>query len=317
MDLSLVIPVYNEEESIQELTEWIETVCTNDGLSYEIIFIDDGSSDSSWEQIMSMAGKDKFVKGYRFRRHYGKAAALHIGFSEATGDVVITMDSDLQDSPDEIPELVKMIRDDGYDLVSGWKKKRYDPFIKRFTSKFYNGTARWSSGIKLHDFNCGLKAYRLEVVKNIEIFGEMHRYIPMLAKKAGFRKIGEKIVEHRARKYGVTKYGLDRFIKGYLDLLTIGFITRFGKSPMHLFGSLGTLMFLIGFSMAGYLGIRKLVFVSHHLRAPLVTNSPFFFIALTVMIIGSFLFLTGFLGELVNRNSSERNNYLIKDKVNI
>ncbi|MGA2406462.1 MAG: glycosyltransferase family 2 protein [Bacteroidales bacterium] len=317
MDLSLVIPVYNEEESIQELTEWIETVCTNDGLSYEIIFIDDGSSDSSWEQIMSMAGKDKFVKGYRFRRHYGKAAALHTGFSEATGDVVITMDSDLQDSPDEIPELVKMIRDDGYDLVSGWKKKRYDPFIKRFTSKFYNGTARWSSGIKLHDFNCGLKAYRLEVVKNIEIFGEMHRYIPMLAKKAGFRKIGEKIVEHRARKYGVTKYGLDRFIKGYLDLLTIGFITRFGKSPMHLFGSLGTLMFLIGFSMAGYLGIRKLVFVSHHLRAPLVTNSPFFFIALTVMIIGSFLFLTGFLGELVNRNSSERNNYLIKDKVNI
>ena len=317
MDLSLVIPVYNEEESIQELTEWIETVCTNDGLSYEIIFIDDGSSDSSWEQIMSMAGKDKFVKGYRFRRHYGKAAALHIGFSEATGDVVITMDSDLQDSPDEIPELVKMIRDDGYDLVSGWKKKRYDPFIKRFTSKFYNGTARWSSGIKLHDFNCGLKAYRLEVVKNIEIFGEMHRYIPMLAKKAGFRKIGEKIVEHRARKYGVTKYGLDRFIKGYLDLLTIGFITRFGKSPMHLFGSLGTLMFIIGFSMAGYLGIRKLVFVSRHLRAPLVTNSPFFFIALTVMIIGSFLFLTGFLGELVNRNSSERNNYLIKDKVNI
>jgi glycosyltransferase involved in cell wall biosynthesis len=317
MDLSLVIPVYNEEESIQELTEWIETVCTNDGLSYEIIFIDDGSSDSSWEQIMSTAGKDKFVKGYRFRRHYGKAAALHTGFSEATGDVVITMDSDLQDSPDEIPELVKMIRDDGYDLVSGWKKKRYDPFIKRFTSKFYNGTARWSSGIKLHDFNCGLKAYRLEVVKNIEIFGEMHRYIPMLAKKAGFRKIGEKIVEHRARKYGVTKYGLDRFIKGYLDLLTIGFITRFGKSPMHLFGSLGTLMFLIGFSMAGYLGIRKLVFVSHHLRAPLVTNSPFFFIALTVMIIGSFLFLTGFLGELVNRNSSERNNYLIKDKVNI
>ena len=317
MDLSLVIPVYNEEESIQELTEWIETVCTNDGLSYEIIFIDDGSSDSSWDKIMLMAEKYQFVKGIRFRRNYGKAAAIHTGFSEATGDVVITMDSDLQDSPDEIPELVKMIRDDGYDLVSGWKKKRYDPFVKRFTSKFYNGTARWSSGIKLHDFNCGLKAYRLEVVKSIEIFGEMHRYIPMLAKKAGFRKIGEKIIEHRARKYGVTKYGLDRFIKGYLDLLTIGFITRFGKSPMHLFGSLGTLMFLIGFSMAGYLGIRKLVFVSRHLRAPLVTNSPFFFIALTVMIIGSFLFLTGFLGELVNRNSSERNNYLIKDKVNI
>jgi len=317
MDLSLVIPVFNEEESIQELTEWIVKVCTNDRLSYEIIFIDDGSSDSSWEKIALMAGMNQFVKGLRFRRNYGKAAALHTGFSEAIGDVVITMDSDLQDSPDEIPELVKMIRDDGYDLVSGWKKKRYDPFVKRFTSRFYNGTARWSSGIKLHDFNCGLKAYRLEVVKSIEIFGEMHRYIPMLAKEAGFRKVGEKIIEHRARKFGVTKYGLDRFIKGYLDLLTIGFITRFGKSPMHLFGSLGTMMFLIGFTMAGYLGIRKLVFISHHLRAPLVTNSPFFFIALTVMIIGSFLFLTGFLGELLNRNSSERNSYLIKDKVNI
>ena len=241
---------------------------------------------------------------------------LLAGLRAARGDAVITMDSDLQDSPDEIPELYRMIVHDGYDLVSGWKKKRYDPFIKRFSSKFYNGTARWSSGIKLHDFNCGLKAYRHEVVKSIEIFGEMHRYIPMLAKEAGFRKIGEKIIEHRARKYGVTKYGLDRFMKGYLDLLTIGFITRFGKNPMHLFGSLGTLMFLIGFIMAGYLGIRKLVFVSNHLRAPLVTNSPFFFIALTAMIIGSLLFLTGFLGELVNRNSSERNNYQIRDKVN-
>ncbi len=317
MDLSIVIPVFNEEESIQELTEWIVKVCINDRLSYEIIFIDDGSSDSSWDKIRLMAGTNKFVKGFRFRRNYGKAAALHTGFSEASGDVVITMDSDLQDSPDEIPELVKLIRDDKYDLVSGWKKKRYDPFVKRFTSKFYNGTARWSSGIKLHDFNCGLKAYRLEVVKSIEVFGEMHRYIPMLAKEAGFRKIGEKIVEHRPRKFGVTKYGLDRFIKGYLDLLTIGFITRFGKSPMHLFGSLGTLMFLIGFIMAGYLGVRKLVFISNHLRAPLVTNSPFFFIGLTVMIIGSFLFLTGFLGELINRNSSERNSYLFKDKVNI
>jgi glycosyltransferase involved in cell wall biosynthesis len=317
MDLSVIIPVYNEEESIQELTEWIEKVCTSADLSFEIIFIDDGSSDSSWDKIMLIAGNNRFVKGFRFRRNYGKAAALHTGFREAKGDVVITMDSDLQDSPDEIPELVKMIRDDGYDLVSGWKKKRYDPFIKRFTSRFYNGTARWSSGIELHDFNCGLKAYRLEVVKSIEIFGEMHRYIPMLAKEAGFNKIGEKIVEHHARKYGVTKYGLDRFMKGYLDLLTIGFITRFGKSPMHLFGFLGTLMFMIGFIMAGYLGVRKLVFINHHLRAPLVTDSPYFFIALTVMIIGSFLFLTGFLGELVNRNSSERNNYLIKEKVNI
>jgi glycosyltransferase involved in cell wall biosynthesis len=317
MDLSVIIPVYNEEESIRELTEWIDKVCITGKLSFEIIFIDDGSSDSSWDKIMLMAVDHQFVKGFRFRRNYGKAAALHTGFSEARGEVVITMDSDLQDSPDEIPELVKMIRDDGFDLVSGWKKKRYDPLIKRITSRFYNRTARWSSGIKLHDFNCGLKAYRLEVVKSIEIFGEMHRYIPMLAKEAGFRKIGEKIVEHRSRKYGVTKYGLDRFVKGYLDLLTIGFITRFGKSPMHLFGSLGTLMFLIGFIMAGYLGVRKLIFVSHHLRAPLVTDSPFFFIALTVMIIGSILFLTGFLGELVNRNSSERNKYLIKDRVNI
>ena len=317
MDLSVVIPVYNEDESVQELTEWIEKVCITSGLTFEIIFIDDGSSDLSWDKIKELAGQKEFVKGYRFRRNYGKAAALHTGFSLSAGDVVITMDSDLQDSPDEIPELVKMIRVEGYDLVSGWKKKRYDPFIKRITSRFYNGTARWSSGIKLHDFNCGLKAYRSDVIKSIEIFGEMHRYIPILAKEAGFRNIGEKIVEHRSRKFGITKYGLDRFMKGYLDLLTISFITRFGKSPMHLFGALGSLMFLIGFSMAGYLGIRKLIFISHHLRAPLVTDSPYFFIALTVMIIGTFLFLTGFLGELVNRNSSERNSYLIRDKVNI
>lgn len=317
MDLSVVIPVFNEEESIQELADWISRVCSSHRISYEIIFIDDGSSDSSWERIVDIAWNNQSVKGLRFRRNYGKAAALHTGFSEATGEVVITMDSDLQDSPDEIPELVKMIRNEGYDLVSGWKKKRFDPFVKLITSRFYNSTARWSSGIKLHDFNCGLKAYRLEVVKSIEVFGEMHRYIPMLAKEAGFKKIGEKVVEHRARKFGVTKYGIDRFVKGYLDLLTIGFITRFGKSPMHLFGSIGTIMFLIGFTMAGYLGIRKLIFVHQNLRAPLVTESPFFFIALTVMMIGSFLFLTGFLGELVNRNSSERNKYLLKEKVNI
>lgn len=317
MDLSVVVPVYNEEESIQELSEWIAKVCNDNRISYEILFVDDGSSDSSWEKITKISSANSSVKGLRFRRNYGKAAALHTGFANCSGNVVITMDSDLQDSPDEIPELMRMINDEGYDLVSGWKKKRYDPFIKRITSRFYNRTARWASGIKLHDFNCGLKAYRNEVVKSIEVYGEMHRYIPMLSKEAGFKKIGEKIVVHRSRKYGVTKYGLDRFIKGYLDLLTIGFITRFGKNPMHLFGFLGTLMFIAGFIMAGYLGIRKLVFVNQGLRAPLVTDSPFFFIALTVMIIGSILFLTGFLGELVNRNSSERNNYLLKDKVNI
>jgi glycosyltransferase involved in cell wall biosynthesis len=317
MDLSVVIPVYNEVESIPELSGWIERVCTDAGLSFEIIFVDDGSSDASWGTIQDLAGKNSFIKGLRFRRNYGKAAALHTGFTESAGEVVVTMDSDLQDSPDEIPELVRMIREDGYDLVSGWKKKRFDPFIKRSTSRIYNGTARLSSGIKLHDFNCGLKAYRSEVVKSIEVYGEMHRYIPMLAREAGFRKIGEKVVEHKPRKYGVTKYGLDRFMKGYLDMLTIGFITRFGKSPMHLFGSLGTLMFVIGFIMALYLGIRKLVFVHNHLRAPLVTDSPYFYIALVVMVIGSLLFLTGFLGELINRNSAERNRYLIKDKVNM
>jgi glycosyltransferase involved in cell wall biosynthesis len=266
---------------------------------------------------MELAERSLSVRGIRFRRNYGKAAALQTGFAESSGDVVITMDSDLQDSPDEIPELVRMIREEGFDLVSGWKKKRYDSFIKRSTSKIYNGTARLMSGIKLHDFNCGLKAFRSEVVKSIEVFGDMHRYIPILAKEAGFKKIAEKVVEHRPRKYGVTKYGLDRFMKGYLDLLTIRFITRFGKNPMHLFGSFGTLMFLIGFVMAGYLGIRKLVFVHNNLRAPLVTESPYFYIALTVMVIGSFFFLTGFLGELVNRNSAERNSYLIRDKVNI
>ena len=317
MDVSVVIPVYNEEESIGELTGWIEKVCSGQKLNFEIIFIDDGSSDSSWEKIASLATSHKFIKGLRFRRNYGKAAALHTGFAEAKGDVVVTMDSDLQDSPEEIPDLVRMVNNEGYDIVSGWKKKRFDPFIKRFTSRIYNGTARLYSGIKLHDFNCGLKAYRNEVVKSIEVYGEMHRYIPILAKKAGFARIGEKVVEHSPRKYGNSKYGLDRFMKGYLDLLTIGFITRFGKSPMHLFGSLGTLMFIIGFIMAGYLGIRKLVFVYNHMRAPLVTDSPYFYIALTVMIIGTILFLTGFLGELVNRNSVERNKYLIRDGVNM
>ncbi len=317
MDVSVIIPVYNEEESLPELERWITRVCTENKLSYEIVFIDDGSSDSSWKVIKDISLACKAVRAVRFRRNYGKAAALHTGFAEAQGDVVITMDSDLQDSPDEIPELVRMITEEDYDLVSGWKKRRYDPFIKRCTSRIYNRTARAFSGIMLHDFNCGLKAYRNEVVKSIEVYGEMHRYIPLLASRAGFGRIGEKVVKHMPRKYGSSKYGLDRFIKGYLDLLTIGFITRFGKSPMHLFGSLGTLMFFIGFVMAAYLGIRKLVFLHNNMKAPLVTDSPYFYIALTVMIIGSMLFLTGFLGELVNRNSPERNKYLIKDKINL
>jgi glycosyltransferase involved in cell wall biosynthesis len=317
MDLSVVIPVFNEEESVGELADWIEKVCVSSGYTFETIFIDDGSTDSSWKNIQKLAEEKKSVKGIRFRRNYGKAAALHTGFNEASGDVIITMDSDLQDSPDEIPGLYRMIKDENFHLVSGWKKKRFDPLIKRSTSKLYNLTARVASGIKLHDFNCGLKAYRSDVVKSIEVFGEMHRYIPILAKEAGFRKIGEKVVEHKPRKYGITKYGLDRFVKGYLDLLTIGFITRFGKSPMHLFGLLGTLMFLAGFVMAGYLGIKKLVFVHNGLRAPLVTDSPYFYIGLTVMVIGTLLFLTGFLGELINRTSAERNTYLIRDKVNL
>lgn len=316
MDLSVVVPAYNEAESLPELAEWIAKVCASSSINYELIVIDDGSTDDTWEVLRLITAMNGKVRAIRFRRNYGKAAALQTGFETSTGDVVITMDADLQDSPDEIPGLVKMIREDGYHIVSGWKKKRYDPFIKRNTSRLYNYTARKFSGIRLHDFNCGLKAYDGEVVRSIEVYGEMHRYIPLLAKEAGFRKIGEKIVQHSPRKYGITKYGLDRFVKGYLDMLTISFITRFGKSPMHLFGTLGSLMFLTGFVMATYLGIRKLVFVHQGLRAPLVTDSPYFYIALSVMIIGSFLFLTGFLAELVNRRSPDRNQYLIREKLN-
>jgi len=313
MDISVIVPAYNEEESIPELTSWIDKVCVSHKLSYEVIFIDDGSTDNTWQTISSLSVSNPAVKGVSFRRNYGKAAALHTGFQACCGDVVITMDADMQDSPDEIPELHRMIAIEGYDLVSGWKKKRYDPFVKRFTSKIYNRTARMASGIKLHDFNCGLKAYRKEVVKSIEVFGEMHRYIPMLAKEAGFKKIGEKVVVHRARKYGITKYGFSRFINGYLDLLTIGFITRFGKSPMHIFGLGGSVMFLAGFLMALFLGIRKLSFVGHGIKAPLVTDSPYFYISLTVMVIGTLLFLAGFLGELINRTSADRNHYLVKE----
>ncbi len=317
MDLSVVVPAWNEAESLPELAEWVDRVCVSSSIGYELIVIDDGSSDNSWEVLRQLASRNGRIKAIRFRRNYGKAAALQTGFEASSGEVVITMDADLQDSPDEIPELVRMIREEGFHIVSGWKKKRYDPFIKKTTSKLYNYTARKFSGIKLHDFNCGLKAYDGEVVRSIEVYGEMHRYIPMLAVEAGFRNIGEKVVQHQARKYGVTKYGLDRFLKGYLDMLTISFITRFGKSPMHLFGTLGSLMFLAGFIMAAYLGIRKLVFVHQGFRAPLVTDSPYFYIALAVMIIGSFLFLTGFLAELVNRRSSDRNRYLIGERLNL
>jgi glycosyltransferase involved in cell wall biosynthesis len=317
MDLSVVVPAYNEAESLPELAEWIDRVCISSSIDYELIVIDDGSTDNTWEVLQQLTVKNRNIRAVRFRRNYGKAAALQTGFEASAGDVVITMDADLQDSPEEIPELVSMIHNDGYHIVSGWKKKRYDPLIKRTTSKLYNYTARKFSGIKLHDFNCGLKAYDGEVVRSIEVYGEMHRYIPLLAREAGFGRIGEKIVQHRPRKYGITKYGLDRFMKGYLDMLTISFITRFGKSPMHLFGTLGTLMFLTGFVMALYLGIRKLVFIHAGLRAPLVTESPYFYIALAVMVIGSFLFLTGFLAELINRRSPERNKYLIREKINL
>ncbi len=316
MDLSVVVPAYNEAESLPELSEWIDRVCNSSSIDYELIVIDDGSSDNTWEVLRDLTAKNSRIRAVRFRRNYGKAAALQTGFDASAGEVVITMDADLQDSPEEIPELVRMVRTEGYHIVSGWKKKRYDPFIKRTTSKLYNYTARKFSGIRLHDFNCGLKAYDGEVVRSIEVYGEMHRYIPLLAREAGFKNIGEKVVQHQPRKYGVTKYGFDRFLKGYLDMLTISFITRFGKSPMHFFGTFGTLMFITGFIMAVYLGIRKLVFVYHDLRAPLVTDSPWFYIALAVMIIGTFFFLTGFLAELVNRRSSDRNRYLIRERLN-
>lgn len=317
MDLSVVVPAYNEAESLPELSGWIDRVCVSSSIDYELIVIDDGSSDNTWEVLRHLSALNPRIRAVRFRRNYGKAAALQTGFEASTGDVVITMDADLQDSPDEIPELVRMVRAEGFHIVSGWKKKRYDPFIKRTTSKLYNYTARKFSGIRLHDFNCGLKAYDGEVVRSIEVYGEMHRYIPMLAREAGFKNIGEKVVQHQPRKYGVTKYGFDRFLKGYLDMLTISFITRFGKSPMHFFGTFGTLMFITGFIMAAYLGIRKLVFVYQNLRAPLVTDSPYFYIALAVMIIGTFFFLTGFLAELVNRRSSDRNRYLIRERLNL
>lgn len=317
MDISIIVPLYNEAESLPELNEWINRVMVENNFSYEIIFVNDGSTDNSWEVIEEL--KTKFptiVNGISFLRNYGKSPALHVGFQAAKGNVVVTLDADLQDSPDEIPELYKMIIEDGYDLVSGWKKIRYDSKLtKNLPSKFFNFTVRLFTKIKLHDFNCGIKAYKNKVVKSIEIFGEMHRYIPVIAKRAGFNKIGEKIVEHRKRKYGYTKFGLSRFVNGYLDLLTVLFITKFGKKPMHFFGIIGSLVFLIGFFSALYIGVHKIIAVYKGFIIERVTQSPFFYIALTCMIIGTLLFLTGFLGELVARNSSDRNYYLLDKKI--
>lgn len=311
MDVSIVVPLLNEEESLSELCEWIERVADANSFSYEIILIDDGSTDNSWCIIEDLISANRNIKGIKFQRNYGKSAALNEGFKAAKGDVVITMDADLQDSPDEIPEMRRMIIEDKYDLVSGWKKKRYDNKItKNLPSKIYNAAARKSSGIYLHDFNCGLKAYKKKVIKSIEVYGEMHRYIPVIAKWSGFKKIGEKVVEHRPRKYGTTKFGWERFINGFLDLATISFVSKFGKSPMHFFGLYGTLCFLIGFGMIIYLTIAKIIAIEFTL-----TNRPSFYIALTTMIIGMQLFLAGFIAELISRNSPERNSYLIEKKV--
>lgn len=313
MDLSIVIPLFNEEESLPELATWIERVVNANGFSYEIIMVDDGSTDSSWEVIETLRSKNEHIRGIKFQRNYGKSAALNEGFKAASGDVVITMDADMQDSPDEIPELRRMIIEEKLDLVSGWKKKRYDNTLtKNIPSKLFNAAARSMSGIKLHDFNCGLKAYRLKLIKSIEVYGEMHRYVPVLAKWAGFRKIGEKVVEHRARKYGVTKFGWSRFVNGFLDLMTIFFVGKFGKRPMHFFGLWGTLFFIFGLGIFIYLSISKFFF-----DVTGMTQRPLFFFAILAMIIGSQLFLAGFIGELIARNSPERNNYLIEKKVGL
>jgi len=314
MDISLVIPLLDESESLPELTAWIEKVMTEQRYSYEVIFVDDGSTDNSWEVIQNLRKKNPNIKGIKFQRNYGKSAALYEAFRATQGDVVITMDADLQDSPDEIPELRKMILEDGYDLVSGWKKKRYDNTLtKNIPSKFFNAVTRQVSGIKLHDFNCGLKAYRSKVVKSIEVYGEMHRYIPVLAKWAGFKKITEKPVEHRARKYGVSKFGLRRFVNGFLDIMSITFVSKFSKRPMHFFGLWGSIFFIIGLVISLYLIISKLI-------SPLtfaLTNRPDFYLALTTLIIGMQLFLAGFIGELISRNSSSRNSYLIEEKTGL
>lgn len=316
MDISVIVPLYNEEESLPELFAWIDRVMTAHKFSYEVIFVNDGSTDRSWDVIESLQQKSGNVKGIKFRRNYGKSPALFCGFERAQGNVVITMDADLQDSPNEIPDLYKMITVDGFDLVSGYKQKRYDPLSKTIPTKLFNATARRVSGIhNLHDFNCGLKAYRKDVIKNIEVYGEMHRYIPYLAKNAGFTKIGEKVVHHQARKYGKTKFGLDRFVNGYLDLISLWFLSRFGLKPMHIFGLTGTLMFMLGFLAVILVGGTKLYHLVNGLPYRLVTDNPWFYIALTTMILGSQFFLAGFLGELISRNSQERNKYLIEKEI--
>lgn len=316
MNLSIIIPLLNEQESLPELTSWITKVMNKHNFTYEVIFIDDGSSDNSWETIQNLSKENGNLKGIRFLRNYGKSQALHAGFAKVQGDVIITMDADLQDSPDEIPELFDMITKDNYDLVSGWKKKRYDNTLtKNLPSKLFNAAARKTSGVYLHDFNCGLKAYKNVVVKNIEVSGEMHRYIPVLAKNAGFGKIGEKVVQHQARKYGESKFGMNRFINGFLDLITIWFLSKFGKRPMHLFGLLGTIMFVIGFVAAGYIGAMKLWKLYTHQDAILVTNNPWFYISLTTMIIGTQLFLAGFLGEIILRTKNNEERYKIQEVI--
>lgn len=316
MDISIVVPLYNEEESLPHLIEWIERVMRENNFSYEVLLIDDGSKDNSWAVIEQLSQKNPNVKGVKFRRNYGKSAALNVGFERVEGDVIITMDADLQDSPDEIPELYRMIKTEGYDLVSGWKKKRYDSkLMKNLPSKLYNATTRWFSGIKLHDFNCGLKAYRKAVVKSIEVYGEMHRYIPIIAKWAGFSKIGEKVVQHRKREFGESKFGMNRFVNGYLDLMSIMFVSKFGKKPMHFFGLLGSVMFLLGIISALVLGVQKLIAVYNNEAMRLITDSPYFYLALVTMIIGCQLFLTGFIAEMIGRNSPNRNTYLIEKDI--
>ena len=315
MNISVLVPLYNEAESLPVLHEWIVRVMNTNQLTYEILFVNDGSTDESWSVIKALQTKDSNVRGICFRRNYGKSAALHCGFELVKGDVVITMDADLQDSPDEIPALYRMITEEGYDLVSGWKQKRYDnKLTKNIPSKLFNATARWVTGIKLHDMNCGLKAYRQEVVKNIEVFSEMHRYIPYLAKNAGFTKIGEKVVQHRKREFGESKFGMSRFVNGYLDLLTLWFLNKFGKQPMHFFGLVGSLMFILGFIAIVVVGSMKLYALAHGVAAMLVGVNPYFHLSVLMMILGCMLFLAGFIGELIIRNSSERNNYLIKEQ---